>query len=742
MASQFSRLAPFIREYIYEKKWHSLRDIQEAAIKEIYDGDSHILIASPAATGKTEACFFPVVSLLYEERPPSVGALYISPLKALINDQAQRLLPLAEMAGLPLWRWHGDVSARHKKSLLENPSGILQITPESLEALLMRSHVLVRAMFSRLSFVIIDEVHAFMGSERGSQILCQLARIEEAALCRPRRIGLSATLGDYRQAAGWLALGSSRVICNGGEAPGTAVIRGRKGRRRIRIAVDHFAGEKAEEQLYYESLYMQVRGKKSIIFTNSRIEAEDTIARLRKLSAKFRDTDRFYMHHGSVSAGLRSETEQELRDSSEPVTAAATATLEMGIDIGKLDRVIQIGPPLSVSAFVQRLGRSGRLKQKPEIYFTSCETKPGRDSTPVHPVNSLPFDLVKTIAVIELYLKEKWLEGGDENPLPYSLLVHQCLSILCSMGAHSRKSLERRILCLPAFSRFSENDFNELLDHLITLDLVEKTDDGEIIAGLETGHLASHYSFYSVFADTAEFRVTAAGREIGYVNFMPPVGSSIVLGGRHWRVENVAQREREIAVSPADAGSRLLWRGSAMVLHRKTAAYMRKILAETTDYPYLSQRARTRLTAARKLARQWHVGEEVFIPAEPRAGVMKHGAAAREPRLFVLLPWLGSRSIRTLLLVMQNREHGKTLGIKSLSTENDFSINITSVLPIPRFRSELADILKKYKSLESLYPLIDPARIPRVGKFDPYLPPQALKRQYAQAMLCADINLA
>ena len=169
--SPFSRLAPFIREYIYEKKWSSLRDIQETAIAEILDGDGHILIAAGTASGKTEACFFPIISMLCANRVSSVGALYIGPLKALINDQAERLAPLMEPAELPLWRWHGDVSDHHKKNLLENPSGILQITPESLEALLLRSPGMIRALFHDLAFVVIDEVHAFIGSERGLQII-------------------------------------------------------------------------------------------------------------------------------------------------------------------------------------------------------------------------------------------------------------------------------------------------------------------------------------------------------------------------------------------------------------------------------------------------------------------------------------------------------------------------------------------------------------------------------------------
>jgi ATP-dependent Lhr-like helicase len=737
MDSQFSRLAPFIREYIYGKKWAGLRDIQEAAIREIFDGEGHVLIASATASGKTEACFFPVVSLLCENKPPSVGALYISPLKALINDQALRLAPLMELAELPLWRWHGDVSGNHKKSLLENPSGILQITPESLEALLLRSPTMIRSLFSGLSFVIIDEVHAFMGSERGSQILCQLARIEEAALARPRRIGLSATLGDYQKAMEWISRNNrqgSGGNGNGGQRSGNnghvALICGGRNRRPVRIALDHFTRGRAEDQVYHEELYRQIRERRCIIFTNSRSEAENTIASLRELSAKYRGKDRLFVHHGSISASLRSETERKLRDNSGPVTTAATATLELGIDIGTLDRVVQIGPPLSVSAFVQRLGRCGRLRGKPEIYFTSIE----ENGTWEHPVNGLPWDLIKTIAIIELYVKEKWIEQDEQNPLPYSLLVHQCLSILCSLGAHSPALLRRRVLSLPAFSQFSEDDFEELLAHLVSLDLVEKTAEGEIIAGLEAGRLTSHYSFYSVFSGSAEYRVVCGGREIGYINFIPPDGSSIILAGRYWKVEQTAQREREIMVSPGESGGRLVWRGSGAELHNKVAAKMRSVLAETTEYPCLSPRARMRLAEAREAAKLRRLGQEIFIPAERAAD------NPGQEQFFVLLPWLGSRSMRALLCILQNREYRKALGIRSISRENEMSINISCALPIPRFRAGLSDILRRHSTIESLYPLIDPGRIPLPGKFDSYLPPRAITRQYAASMLDIDFG--
>ncbi|MDR0389886.1 MAG: DEAD/DEAH box helicase, partial [Spirochaetaceae bacterium] len=326
----FSRLAPFVREYIYEKRWDRLRDIQEAALAALLDGEDNILIAAGTASGKTEAAFFPVLSLIPGGDTASISVLYIGPLKALINDQFERLTELLQRGTIPLWRWHGDVDDRYKKKFLACPSGILQITPESLEALLLRHPEKIKSIFSGLRFIMIDEVHAFMGSDRGSQLLCQTARIEAEALCSPRRIGLSATLGDYSQALRWLGLGSGRK---------TSLIQEKEQKRRVRLALDYFPGK--DEAAYYETLYAQCRGKKCIIFTNSRLEAEETVNVLRGMAARKGDGDFFHIHHGSVSGRLRMDAERELREEEGPRTAAATATLELGIDLGRLDRIIQ-----------------------------------------------------------------------------------------------------------------------------------------------------------------------------------------------------------------------------------------------------------------------------------------------------------------------------------------------------------------------------------------------------------------
>ena len=192
----FERYAPFIREFIYRNGWQNLRGIQVAAAEAIFDTDENLLLSASTASGKTEAAFFPILKQFAQDPPRSVGAIYIGPLKALINDQFSRLNDLCAEADIPVWHWHGDVSASHKAKLLKNPSGILQITPESLEALLLHKHAAIAKLFCDLRYIVIDEVHSLMRGDRGGQTMCLIERLSAMAGVNPRRIGLSATLGS------------------------------------------------------------------------------------------------------------------------------------------------------------------------------------------------------------------------------------------------------------------------------------------------------------------------------------------------------------------------------------------------------------------------------------------------------------------------------------------------------------------------------------------------------------------
>ena len=452
----FSRLAPFVQEYIYKKRWDTLREAQIGACRVLFDTPHHLLIASGTASGKTEAAFFPALTELYERPSKSVGILYIGPLKALINDQFERLNDLLREAHIPVWHWHGDVPQAQKTKLMQKPCGVLQITPESLEGLLMNRPNSVLALFQDLRYIIVDEVHAFMGADRGTQVMSLMSRIERMAGCSPRRVGLSATLSDYETACAWLGAGTSCAV----------EVVAPQGGRKLRLSVEHFGfpdaknEEEAEhlanaKKAFHDYIYDVTRLKKALVFTNSRTDAEVTTLEMGRVAARREEPDVFHVHHGSISAMLREETEAALRSGPGPAVAAATVTLELGIDLGELERVVQLGAPYSCSSFVQRLGRSGRRGEAvSEMLFVVPEEEDEEAQLPAR----MPWTLLRAIAVIELYVRDKWVEPLTLRKKPIGLLYHQTMSILKGMGEATPAELAQEVLTLPPFEHIEADE--------------------------------------------------------------------------------------------------------------------------------------------------------------------------------------------------------------------------------------------------------------------------------------------
>ncbi|MCY7406319.1 MAG: DEAD/DEAH box helicase, partial [Alkalinema sp. CAN_BIN05] len=281
-----NRLAPFIQEYMYRNRWPGLRPIQEEACRVIFDSDDHLLVAAGTAAGKTEAAFIPVLTELFNQSPQGIGALYIGPIKALINDQFERLTDLLEMADIPVQMWHGDVTQSKKKKVLNDPRGILQITPESLESLLVNKAKDLPRLFGQLKFVIIDEVHAFIGSDRGDQVLCQLTRLAQITGNEARRIGLSATLGDYALAERWMAAGTGRSV---------AVPMLESAGRKIQLSIEHFydpgfvvraQGDARDSSFnpYHLHLFQQTLNQKCLVFANGRTATEEAVTAMRTIA--------------------------------------------------------------------------------------------------------------------------------------------------------------------------------------------------------------------------------------------------------------------------------------------------------------------------------------------------------------------------------------------------------------------------------------------------------------------------
>ena len=396
----FKHFAPFIQEFIYRSDWQELRPVQIETAQAIFDSSNDVLVTTGTASGKTEAAFLPILSLIHANPGASVQALYVGPLRALINDQFKRLEPVCEQGNIPLHRWHGEVSQAQKKKLLNSPHGVLQITPESIESLLLNKTDALPRLFGELRFVVIDETHTFLNSDRGIQLASQLRRLERyVKVGRPRRIGLSATIGDAQQALQWLNFQNStqvRLINPQSVAVDT----------RIRL-LSLTPEEKELPKALADDLYALTRNQRSLIFCNTRDDVEKFTHTLNRRCSRDQLNERYLPHHGSISKELREEAERRMQEEEYPSSVVCTSTLELGIDIGQLDLVVQVNSTASVSSFTQRIGRSGRRSgntRTMRVYSTDEAPKTG---APFY--ETIPYLLLQALAVIELFL-EKWVE--------------------------------------------------------------------------------------------------------------------------------------------------------------------------------------------------------------------------------------------------------------------------------------------------------------------------------------------
>lgn len=738
----FYRFSPFIRDFIYRHEWESLRSVQLAAAKVLFDTEENLLITSSTASGKTEAAFFPILSMLEEDPSQSVAVLYIAPLKSLINDQFIRLDELLEESGIPVFHWHGDVSFSHKNKLLQEPKGVLQITPESLESMLMnRSNDIVR-LFSDLRFVIIDEIHTLTGTDRGNQIICQLSRISRLIVRDVRRIGLSATVGDIDAAKKWLCGGSSR----GCEAPTVE-----EGKVSWRLALEHFfiqnskldqtkaadgtpdpfsdknvpvekpdrtGAERAAIDAGYEYIYDCVKDKKALVFSNSREETEYITATLRQIAENRHEPDIFLIHHGNLSASLREEAEAKLKsDEYGRLVTCATVTLELGIDIGRLQRILQIESPNSVSSFLQRLGRSGRRGEPPEMFMVFREEDPLPD-TPLPQL--IPWNLIRAIAIIQLYIEERFIEPPAVKKLPFSLLFQQTLSVLASSGELSVKALAERILSMPPFENVPKEHYRTLLISMLENDYLEQTEEKTLIVGLKGERLTNSFKFYAVFKDTENYSVRCESDEIGTITTPPPVGDRFALAGRVWEVTELDVGRKLIYVKAVKGKMEISWPGDYGEIHTKIQQRMRRVLEEDTVYPYLKPNAAQRLAVARHIAKN--------------TGMLKHSVVSLGGMTYCMFPWLGTRSFRTLRKIMG--KNAERLGISNIEYEGCCFIT---------FRYEGRDAKRLTEELDDICrcgvdtgELISRSESPVFEKYDDYIPGELLRAAYAADRLRTD----
>ena len=754
----FSRYSDFIQDFIYRSGWQDLRAIQVAAGDAIFNTDQNVLLCASTASGKTEAAFFPILTEFAEDPPQSVGCLYIAPLKALINDQFIRLNDLCEEGHIPVWHWHGDVSSSHKKKLLKHPSGILQITPESLEALLMHKHSEVPKLFGDLRYVVIDEIHSLLRGDRGGQCMCLVQRLCRLSGANPRRIGLSATIGDPKEAGRFLAAGSGR---------GTVIPNIQAKGMRWRLSMEHFYNAAPQASDIIENpeksawaggvpsasmrpaigtskpaevavlpqtregakptdkapltadpgmgyIFEHTRGRKCLVFSNSREECEEVTTTLRAYCEYNHEPDRFLIHHGNLSTAFRETAEDEMRDDDSALTTCTTATLELGIDIGKLERAFQINAPFTVSAFLQRMGRTGRRGEPCEMWFVMREEHAeARDLLP----DKIPWALLQGIALVQLYLEERWVEPPRKGRLPFSLLYHQTMSTLASGGEMSPAELASRVLTLAPFENVTRDDFRILINDLIEKDHIQLTEDRGLIVGLAGERITNSFKFYAVFQENEEYSVRCESQEIGTIVKPPPIGDRIAIAGHVWVVEEVDRTHHQVYCHMIKGRVPAYFGDEPGDIHTKILERMRQVLLETCDYPYLLKNAQARLMTARVDALHSGLG---YKPLVCLGGSM-----------YCLTPWLGSYAFLALERFLRIR-CAKRLGLKGFNSVRPYFCQFTLGVSEQEFYRVLKEEMEEgIDPMELLYP----KEVPVFDKYDDILPEELVRRGFACGVL-------
>lgn len=651
-SSSFDRLIEPVRRWIWSKDWKELRPIQEQAIPVVLDSTDDIIISAATAGGKTEAAFLPIISQIAGVSGRGFKTVYISPLKALINDQFRRLDELCEMVELPVYRWHGDVSASIKAKARRSADGIVLITPESLEALFVRRGQEIPDLFAATQFVVVDELHAFIGQERGKQLQSLLARLELAVGGRMRRVGLSATLGNMALAGEFLRPQEPdgvRILESQAEA--TSLLLQVRGYERLEPRVElrsqepgdppaHPADELAFMRQIAKDIFGTMRGTNGLVFAGSRANVEMYADLLRQETDRVKVPEEFFPHHANLSREHREFVEDRLRNGKLPTTAVCTSTLELGIDIGAIQSVAQIGAPWSVSSLRQRLGRSGRRDTPAVLRVYIAERELAND---LHPSDALRCQLVQSIAMIRL-LVGRWFEPPRLGALHLSTLAHQILAVIAEKGGASAARIDQSLRDRGAFGMVPQQVFVDVLRSLGSSDnrLIEQAADGTLLLGAVGERLVDHYDFYSVFLSKDEYQIEWDGKILGTLPILTVLtpGMTIIFSGRRWEVLELRDRQKVVIVSPSSAGVPPLFGGEGGDLDDRVVQEMREVYRET-DVPQFLDR-----TAARLLTE----GREEY----QRLNLDHQGIVEKDGDLF-LFPWCGSPAAATLMLALKER---------------------------------------------------------------------------------------
>lgn len=725
MSAVYQQLHPQVQKWIFKQGWSDLREIQKRAISPILAGDCDVLISASTAAGKTEAFFLPACSAI-ADITGGFGILYISPLKALINDQYRRLEGLCEMLDMKLTPWHGDSAQSKKKAARKSPSGILLITPESLESLLVREPGWVKQAFGLLQYIVIDEFHAFIGTERGQHLLSLLNRLEHLIGRHANpipRTALSATLGNLESVPASLrpdkGLSCATICSTHSEAVLKIVVKGYRNPLVLRAPKPGDEVPRSAEDAICEELYRVCRGGSHLVFANSRKRTESLAAKLSDLCEAQVVPNEFFPHHGSLSKEARENLEARLQKETLPTTAICTMTLELGIDIGKVNSVVQVTAPHTVSSLRQRLGRSGRRGGAAVLRMLIAEDELHATSSLV---DKLRLELLQSIAMIRLLVAGKWFEPADTEQLHFSTLLHQVLAVTAQWGGVRADQLYRTLCQTGPFQQVTIGHFKQLLTQMGEDELLTQLSSGELVLGLQGERLVSHYTFYAVFKTPEEFRVVASGKTLGTlpVDTMILVDQHIVFDGKRWKVVDINTDKKVINVVRTKGGEPPKFGGSGMGIHDVVRQEMfsiyqegdYRIAAGASKIDFLDDMARDLFAEGQGLF------NDLNLDSEP---VVQQG------RHVYVLPWLGDKVVNTLVVLFIR------LGYQASAFAGVIEIEKADAMQV---RNDLLSLLDgQLPSATELAALVPEKEI---EKYDEYLPVALLEESYGRRAFDVD----
>ncbi len=562
--SVFARFAPRLQQAIASRLgWSSLRPVQELAGEALVAGRNAVILA-PTAGGKTEASMFPTLSQLVDDAPVGVGALYIAPIKALLNNQADRLGLYTEMVGLSRFVWHGDTDAHERKRFLKEPAELLMTTPESLEVMLVSRRVDEYKLFSDLRIVVIDEVHAIAGTDRGAHLISIIERLARVSRHDIQRVGLSATVGNPEAISQWLGGTSKREAC---------VVDPPKQPSRRQLMVVYRPDLAA---LAHQAAGM-ARGQKSLFFCQSRSTTEIVAEHMRRAGTTV------FVHHSAVSREERQLAEERFQHGTD-ACIVCTSTLELGIDVGDLDRVLQSDAPDTVSSFMQRMGRTGRRAGQAANTTFFCESTES---------------VVQAVALIEL-AKAGWVEAVHVDPRCWPVMIHQLLAMSLAADGITIEAAWAHLSIVPDFRDITRAEFDQLIAHMLSQGSLRLA-SGQLVLGPEAEQRFGRKNFmelFAVFSSPQSYTVqTIAGQALGslsqeFVDRLVEDVSCFLLGGRPWVVMRIQHDDRRILANPAPRGRQPTWGGYLpQFLGFELCQRMRELLISDEQYPYLEPMA-------------------------------------------------------------------------------------------------------------------------------------------------------